>query len=608
MEELLKDLNDQQKNAVIATGHVLLTACPGSGKTRVLTRKVAYELEKLEHPKKRIAALTFTNRAADEIKYRTGQLEVDTDRLWTGTIHAFCLDWILRPYAGLTNRLKNGFVVADEFHCSTILSELTSKYDLPQFPGLDELKKKDRNGNFLNLEKLERGYNRDWSDENLENVPVALEEYYSVLQSSKIIDFDQILFLAYRLLDEHPRICTTLANIFHIVCVDEYQDTQDLQYGILGKIVTSGNTKTFFVGDPDQAIYSSLGGIAKTRHEISVELGGATVTELTLEGNYRSCQRIIDYYRNYQNYNINIDAHGDNRNEPGVITFSTDISRDQLTQKCAQIIEESLAAGIPENEICVLAPRWNFITRIARGLKTLLPENNFDSPGLSPMRRNRENLWFKIARLKLTDPSPQLYSSRLRWAREVIEEIELFISRGLMEIYQSPKRFLKLINSVQSDEEEGVDYLKDCFSQLMDALDVDINHNEILHTHWQVFFDGIANRLADPDYDYPSDVTSFKSVFKSKKGIVVNTCQGVKGEEFEVVISFGLLQGYIPHWNEIFDREKDETVISNCMLYVISSRAKSRLHLIAETGRVTRTNRAYRTNSQLASVRFSYDS
>ena len=94
----LDKLNPQQRQVCVNEGNILLKACPGSGKTRTITYKIAYELSKLESNKQYIVAITYTNRAADEIKERIELLGVDTEQLWIGTIHSFCVEWILKPY------------------------------------------------------------------------------------------------------------------------------------------------------------------------------------------------------------------------------------------------------------------------------------------------------------------------------------------------------------------------------------------------------------------------------------------------------------------------------------------------------------------------------
>ena len=90
------DLNPEQEKAIYNENSILLIACPGSGKTRTITYKIAYELSKLESNKQYIVAITYTNRAADEIKERIELLGVDTEQLWIGTIHSFCVEWILK--------------------------------------------------------------------------------------------------------------------------------------------------------------------------------------------------------------------------------------------------------------------------------------------------------------------------------------------------------------------------------------------------------------------------------------------------------------------------------------------------------------------------------
>src|SRR3981189_2925305 len=105
------DLNADQEAAIREPGSVFLIACPGSGKTQTLTYKIAEQLSKLESDKQRVIAITYTHRAADEIHERVEYLGVDTSKLWIGTIHSFCLEWILKPYAIYHDALKWGFRV-----------------------------------------------------------------------------------------------------------------------------------------------------------------------------------------------------------------------------------------------------------------------------------------------------------------------------------------------------------------------------------------------------------------------------------------------------------------------------------------------------------------
>ena len=582
---ILKDLNKQQKEAVLAEGHVLLTACPGSGKTRVLTHKITYELQKLKDSKKWVVALTFTNRAADEIKQRIVRMDIDTTRLWEGTIHSFCLEWILRPYSAYLDELKNGFVIADEYKTEELISSLKEDYGYEWWENIST--RLDTNGSFIDLKHGQ-----------------LLGDYHQLLKNEGLIDFDQILYYAYKLSHTYPKIAKTLNNLFHIICVDEYQDTNELQYAILSLIITANNGKTimFFVGDKDQAIYGTLGGVAKSLEEIKQAFGNIDIQEKELSGNYRTCQRVIDYYRNYQTTDIEIESLCTYADEQGKITFNTTTGKDSLAEHIASIIAENIHNGIPEHEICVLAPQWYLVIPMGRKLKTLLPNVNFDAYGLSPLSKNKENIWFKVARLFLVEPSPTMYFVRNKWALELINELDTMEIYLLDNVEKKSKFLLRTINSISSKQEDGLTYLEECFQQLLQILNIQLNEHPLLKQHWEYFFEGTKKRLEKPEFDYAKDINSFKRLFRQHAGVVVNTCHGIKGEEFHTVIAFGLLDGYVPHWND-----PDKINASRKLLYVICSRAKKHLHLISEQGRTTKSKKPYLPTGHLQNYNYLYD-
>lgn len=589
---ILDKLNDEQKAAVKQDGNVLLTACPGSGKTRVIIHKLAYELSRLEEgSKKRIAAVTFTVRASEEIFRRLNAMGINCDKIWSGTLHAFCLEWIIKPYSCYLPELQNGFSIADETFCSDLISELKEKYGLQQ------------------IDPVNLRFNRDGSFAEPKSVQKRLlKEYHEILRSKKLIDFELLLFYSYKILCAYSKIPTTLSKLFKLICVDEYQDTQDLLYAIISIIINAGNGSTsfFLVGDTDQAIYASLGGVAKSMEEIQAELNGTPITPLTLSGNYRSSQKIIDYYTHFQTQSIGIEAVGENAGETGLITLNDTINKSKIVEEIARLIQLSLDKGISEDEICVLVPQWWLITSVSKKLRATLPEVNFDASGLAPMSRNRENIWYKISRLFLTEPNPKIYSLRYRWAAELIESFRIQTNAELPEKYKVERNLLRLINSITSSKTEGIDYLVDCFNQFLAAVGIDYTKHPLLVENWKLFFANIESRLNDPEFKIPSDIQAFKSFYREMTGVVINTCVGVKGEEFETVIAYGLLNGYIPHWNEIFFG--DPVSASKKLMYVICSRAKTNLHLISERGRTTATSgRELNMTPELASKVFEYD-
>jgi superfamily I DNA/RNA helicase len=588
---ILDKLNDEQKVAVRQEGNVLLTACPGSGKTRVIIHKLAYELSHLdEGSKKRIAAVTFTVRASEEIFKRLNAMGISCDKIWSGTLHAFCLEWIIKPYSCYLPELQNGFFIADETFCSDLISSLKEKYKLQQ------------------IDPVNLRFNRDGSFAEPKSVQKRLlKEYHEILKSKKLIDFELLLFYSYKILCAYPKIPATLSKLFKLICVDEYQDTQDLLYAIFSTIIKAGNgsISLFLVGDTDQAIYASLGGVAKSMNEIKQELDGMPIVPLTLTGNYRSSQRIVDYYSHFQTQPIQIEAVGKNANKKGLITLNSTINRSKIVEEIARLIQLSLDSGVPEDEICVLVPQWWLITSVSKKLRATLPDVNFDASGLAPMSRNRENIWYKLSRLFLTEPNPKIYSLRYRWATELIENFRIQTNTEFSEKYVLERHFLRLINSISSKETEAIDYLVDCFNQFLTAVEIDYTKHPSLVENWKLFFINIESRLNDPEFKVPSDIQSFKSFYREMTGVVINTCVGVKGEEFETVIAYGLLNGYIPHWNEIFSGNAIEA--SKKLMYVICSRAKVNLHLISERGRTTRRGDELTMTPELASKVFVYD-
>lgn len=591
---ILAKLNDEQKLAVKQDGHVLLTACPGSGKTRVLIHKLAYKLSQLpDNSKKRIAAVTFTVRASEEIFGRLNSIGINSNKIWSGTLHSFCFEWIIKPYSCYLPELMNGFTIADETFTSDLISSLKANYSLKEIDPVNL--RINRNGTFVEQKSVQQK---------------LLADYYRILTSKKLIDFELILYYSYKLLRNYPCIQNTLANIFVLICVDEYQDTQDLLYAIISEIIKAGNGKTslFLVGDIDQAIYASLGGVAKSIDEIKAEINNMPITHLTLSGNYRSNQRIINFYSNFQTQKINIHALGGNANEDGQITFNSDLPHTNIVDEIARLIQLSLDSGIPENEICVLVPQWWLITTVTKKLRAALPDVHFDASGLAPMSKNRENIWYKLSRLFLTEPNPKIYSSRYRWATDLIDCFRVETHTEFTECYRKERDLLKLINSIKSTETEGIDYLNDCFDQFLEAADIDYLKHPQLVENRTLFFDSIEKRLKDDTFKVPSDIKSFKSFYREMMGVIINTCVGVKGEEFDTVIAYGLLNGYIPHWNDIYaDNATTATDAARKLMYVICSRAKTNLHLISERGRTTRSGAALKITPELAKLTFEYD-
>ncbi|HFU76561.1 MAG TPA: ATP-dependent helicase, partial [Arcobacter sp.] len=401
-----KELNTKQIEAIQENDSVLLIACPGSGKTRTLTYKIAYELSKLKSKKQYIVAITYTNRASDEIKDRIELMGVDTKQLWIGTIHAFCLEWILRPYHLYIPQLKYGFRVINSHDTEKIITDLCTKENL-------DITYWDCG--YIITENLKfkcTTYKKD-------KIPLAkilLKKYFKKLIKEHQIDFELILYYSLKILQQNPSIVKILSNIFPYFIIDEYQDTNGIQYQIISMILNASNkeSKLFIVGDPNQSIFESLGGYSISKNDLET-LTNLEIKEYMLSDNYRSSSKIINYFDFYKTYTNDIDASGKHKDYQSLITFNNQVTKDTLVDEVVRLIRFNInEKGISQNEICVIAPWWVHLLSLTRKVMAELPEYNFDGSGLAPFSRDIDNFWYKLSRIVLTEASPNLYVRRLR--------------------------------------------------------------------------------------------------------------------------------------------------------------------------------------------------
>lgn len=566
------DLNEEQKKAIYEENSVLLLACPGSGKTRTLIYKIAYELSKIESAKQFVIAITYTNSAAEEIKERVEILGVDTTQLWIGTIHSFCLHWILRPYHLYLENLKYGFSVINSYDTEKIITELCGKYTNPRIDFWD----------CGVIAKPDNIYLTCTDINKHSSLIEIMGDYYKILLNNKQVDFEQILKYSWDLLNQNLIISKSLGKIFSTILIDEYQDTKEIQYNIIAKILKAnhGNTRVFIVGDPNQSIYVSLGGFPMSKPDLEKMLGFNLVS-LSLEKNYRSSNKIVEYFNYYKVSDNSINAFGVNKDYPSLLTYNNTVLVDDLIDEISNLIAINIKDyNISPNEICIVAPHWIHIGVITRKLIVRHPDLSFDGPGMAPFSRDVDNFWFKVSKLLLTEPSPDMYIRRLRWSSEILKDLELL---GVNTIHISNKDLLRVCNSIKIQEDDGLKYLESFFSILFKHLNIDWELIPSLLNHYKSFFESSyqkMQRLSSEGLSGVETLENFKKVFKQKAGITVSTIHGVKGEEYDTVIGFALLDGLVPHFS---DQDKNKS--AKMMLYVLASRARKNLHLISEKKR-----------------------
>jgi DNA helicase II / ATP-dependent DNA helicase PcrA len=584
------ELNPEQTAAVEEPSSVFLVACPGSGKTRTLTYKIAYELSR-RTDKRIVVAITYTHRAADEIQERIEALGVDTTALWIGTIHSFCLEWIIKPYGIYVPELARGYTVLDRHDREKMLERLCSAHRGVSLWDCDYYFE-------------EGGYRLGCPDTRKhDSIHKILAAYFQELADTKRIDFELILWYSQVLIQSQPHIAALLAQVFSYVLVDEYQDTKQIQYILVGAIVRagSGRTKTFIVGDPNQAIYGSLGGYAISPADFRA-LTGVPIREMALRLNYRSSARIIEHFSNFNVHATDIEAAGTMVDFPSQVSYNHLVAHDALHDELVRLIQKSLAEGHAPDEICVLAPWWILLASTTRKLVALLPDQQFDGPGLVPFSNDPDNFWFKLSKILLTESSPQMLVRRMRWARDVIADLRDF---GVNTSKITQRSLLRECNSIGIAEADGLAYLDKAFIAVLDRLGIDLAAHRGLVEHREAFFASSQSRLEklrSSGAGYITDLSFFKKVFRERTGITVSTIHGVKGAEFDVVIGFGLLQGMVPHFSD-----PDPDVAASKLLYVMASRARKHLHLISEAGRSRGRYGEYEPTEILARCAFEYN-
>ena len=281
-------LNEMQRKAVTARdGPVLVLAGAGSGKTRVIVERVVWLIREQGVDPRSLLAVTFTNRAAGEMKERVAaHLEVDRVAAWVGTFHAFGL-YVLRREMERLGRPKT-FTVFDENDQLSLMKRLVR--DLP--PGQAKVTPRKALG-WVSRRKQELGHPDFDTPAKGTEESVCRElwqRYHDALLRASAVDFDDLLVLLVRLFEEHEDVLGKYQRRYRHVLIDEYQDTNRAQY-LIAKHLTAAHRNIFVVGDEDQSIYSWRGAHLRNILDFERDFPGAQV--FRLEQNYRSTAPIL---------------------------------------------------------------------------------------------------------------------------------------------------------------------------------------------------------------------------------------------------------------------------------------------------------------------------
>ena len=287
----INTLNDKQREALLATeGPLLILAGAGSGKTKVVTSKIAYLIEELKVPSWKILAITFTNKAAKEMKDRVANLiDRDISSMWIGTFHSICVR-ILRKNIESIGYSSN-FTIYDRDDQITVVKEAIAELNLDR----DIYKPRAIINDISNIKSdgLTPIEYLDLNKDNFykENLGKIYDIYEKKLRSNNALDFDDLLIKTVNILKSEDYTRNFYRDKFQYIFVDEYQDTNKIQYEFV-KLIAGENPNLTVVGDNDQSIYKWRGADINNILNFHKDFPGAKIVKL--EQNYRSTQKILD--------------------------------------------------------------------------------------------------------------------------------------------------------------------------------------------------------------------------------------------------------------------------------------------------------------------------
>jgi DNA helicase II / ATP-dependent DNA helicase PcrA len=612
--DILSQLNPAQKEAVVATqGPVLILAGPGSGKTRVITHRVAYLIKVCGISPHNILAVTFTNKAAREMSERLQNLVGQAvNNLTMGTFHAIC-SRILR-IDGQVAGIDPGFIIYDEDDQLNLIKQALQEFKLDPKQNVPRaiLSSISASKSRLQTPQYYASASRSYFDEVVGRV---YERYQKLLEDSHALDFDDLLMRTVTIFRSHPEVLKKYQERYVHVLVDEFQDTNLTQYELV-KLISGKYRNICVVGDPDQSIYSWRQ--ADVRNILNFEKDFPEARVVMLEQNYRSTRSILETATHV----IKANLHRKEKtlwteNEQGELA---NVVETYTEQEEAQYVVKEIDRLVNSGEVkygdCAVMFRTNAQSRVLeegfvryglpyklvagtrfyerKEIKDIvaylrLIQNPLDTVSLMriinvPVRgigqtsldqltawASQRGISVFAALLKLAKPEPEAapapFNSRIakmliNFAHLLQDLIEQHQSLGLVEFYdlllnRSGYREY-LMNEENGDERlDNVMELRTVAEQYQDY-----PHAEAL----SLFLESVA---------LVSDVDDLE---ENPNKVTLITLHQAKGLEFNVVFIVGVEEGLLPHFRSLDDPSQMEEERRLC--YVGITRARQRIYLV----------------------------
>lgn len=563
-------LTGAQREAVASPGNVLLTACPGSGKTRAIIAKILRCVPEVRETARRIACITYTNAAVHEIEHRLRMYGVcgDEDLCEVSTIHSFCLNHVLRHFYWRLPEYESEPKVlpSDSERYGELVDELRHEHGLPAesreaFTLLNrEPDGKPLVGNGLTAE-------------------IAIE-FWGRLQAEGAIDYPNIVYFSYYLLREYPSIAQGLACKFPWILVDEFQDTSALQVEILSLIAAQAKSHFFLVGDPHQSIF----GFSNARPELMYSFAKSIQAEqsIALLENFRSSKAIVEHAERLCPRKPPMTAAGEHVEFPHYPTYVHAPKAFQaITEEFLPLLEKH---DIQQGSAAILAPSWFKLMPLGRGLREYgIP---VVGPGARPYRRSRliaplaESICGYIER-----PSPHLILVIEKNLYFLVSEItgrqqfHIFTYSGRVLVC----RLLSIARELRAENIGGVEWLR----KAAERFAVELVRENYLPSVSSTLLSESVREMEEDMVRNRVDVANLTieelGLFACPDtSLKLLTMHSSKGREFDAVALVDLHEGGIPSRHATTSAAIAE---QRRLLYVAATRARKILLYVTDTER-----------------------
>lgn len=591
----LDTLNETQLEAVkITDGPLLILAGPGSGKTRVITYKIAYLLEQEKAKPWEVLAITFTNKAAKEMKERLHNLiEEDIKGMQISTFHSFGLR-VIKEYYDFFG-LDRTFTIIDESDSISLIKKIIKELNLDEkkyIPRAIKNKISGAKNELLNPEGF-KVFARTPYDEDVVKI---YKKYEEKLKRNSSVDFDDLLMLPIELFRKDKEALEHYQNRYKYVFIDEYQDTNEAQY-LLSKMISDKYKNICVVGDESQSIYSWRG--ANYKNILNFEKDYKNAKVILLEQNYRSTKTILEAANSViKNNKEKKDKHLWTLNGKGSkIKYLRCYDEKDEILNIINTIKKFKSEGIPYKEMVVLYRTNAQSQSIERGfIENTIPYKVVGSYAYF----NRKEIKDLVAYLRLINNEKDdvsliraMNAPKRGIGAKTIEKLELNANENNVSIFDSitsgkelafknlildikekmkDKSFVDLVELVL--DESG---LKDEYKEKTIENESRLENLEEFKSIARNFEDYNPGATLEEFLIEISLISDVKEASDCDEVVTLMTMHAVKGLEFDVVFITGLEEGLFPHSNSMFDESELEG--ERRLFYVAITRAKKVLYL-----------------------------